>query len=458
MSAATISNAPPGPRRMPKAVTLGAFFFARERMLSSLRGRYGDAFSIDLPLFGPSVVISNPTYVKRLFQAKPSEVAFGERSPLGKVLGPGSLFSLDGDEHLAERRLILPAFHGERMQSYESIIEEEALREMKRWPHCKEFSTLEPFMRITLNSILRAVFGAEGKDVSALAKVLPDFVTLGSRLSLIPPAQKDLGRFSPGGRLLRLRASYDAIIDRMIDSHLADPHLEERDDVMSLLLRAHYDDGSSMSRSAIADELLTLLAAGHETTATSLAWTVDRLRRHPWILQRLNEEVEEGGKELRMATILEIQRTRPVIAGTSRYTICDFELGEWVVPKGQQIVVSALMIHKDERFFERPLQFEPDRFVGVKPDTYTWVPFGGGTRRCPGAAFAHMEMDIVLRTMLRHFDLKTTMKPGERWNDRGIAFAPADGGLAVVRRREVEAAPEPKRAESSAGAGLAAAA
>ncbi len=197
-----------------------------------------------------------------------------------------------------------------------------------------------------------------------------------------------------------------------------------------------------MSRSAISDELLTLLAAGHETTATSLAWTVDRLRRHPWILPRLDEEVEAGGKELRMATILEVQRTRPVIAGTSRYTLRDFELGEWVIPKGQQVVVSAAMIHKDERFFERPLQFEPDRFVGVKPDTYTWIPFGGGTRRCPGAAFAHMEMDIVLRTLLRHFDLKTTTKPDERWRDRGIAFAPAEGGLAVVRRREVAAEPE----------------
>ena len=451
------TSEPPGPR-LPKSLTLAGFFLFREKMLSRLHSRYGDAFSIDLPLFGPSVILSNPAYVKRLFQAKPDEVAFGERSPLGKVLGPGSLFSLDGAEHLAERRLILPAFHGERMKSYEGIIEEETLKEIDSWPEGREFPTLEPFMRITLNSILRAVFGAEGKDVAALAKVLPGFVTLGSRLSLIPPLQRDLGRFSPGGRLNRMRARYDAIIDRMIDAHLADPRLEERDDVMSLLLRAHYDDGSSMSRTAISDELLTLLAAGHETTATSLAWTVDRLRRHPWILHRLEEEADAGGKELRMATIHEVQRTRPVIAGTSRYALRDFELGEWLIPKGRQIVVSAAMIHKDERFFERPLQFEPDRFVGTKPDTYTWVPFGGGTRRCPGAAFAHMEMDIVLRTLLQHFDLMTTTKPDERWRDRGIAFAPADGGLAVVRRRQVAAEPKAGRNSGPADAGLAAAA
>ncbi len=447
MSTTLTAPAPPQ-ARIPKPATLASILLFREPMLSWLRRRYGDVFGIDLPLFGPSVIVSNPALVKQVFQAKPDVLSTGDKSPLGKVLGPGSLFSLDGEEHLRERRLILPAFHGERMKGYESIIEEEALREMASWPQGEAFPTLEPFMRITLNSILRAVFGAHGKDIEELAEVLPPFVTLGSRLSLLPPLQRDLGPWSPGGRLKRLRARYDAIIDRMIDSHLADPRLEERDDVMSLLLRAHYDDGSSMSRSAISDELLTLLAAGHETTATSLAWTVERLRRHPWILRRLVAEADEDGKELRLATILEVQRTRSVISGTSRHTLEDFPLGEWTVPKGTQVVVSAQMIHRDERFFERPLQFQPDRFIDTKPDTYTWIPFGGGTRRCPGAAFAHMEMDVVLRTLLRHYELKTTTEQGERWNDRGIAFAPADGGMAVVQRRDAaqEQAPSKRRA------------
>src|SRR5262249_32526604 len=157
------------------------------------------------------------------------------------------------------------------------------------------------------------VFGAQGNDVRELAEVLPGYVTIASRLSLLPALQRDLGPRSPGGRLHRLRARYDAIVDRMIDAHLADPRLDERDDVMSLLLRGHYEDGSSMSRAAIGDELLTLLAAGHETTATSLAWAVERLRRHPFILQRLAAEAQEGGGKLRVATILEVQRTRPVI-------------------------------------------------------------------------------------------------------------------------------------------------
>jgi cytochrome P450 family 138 len=201
-----------------------------------------------------------------------------------------------------------------------------------------------------------------------------------------------------------------------------------------MLMRAHYDDGASMSRSAIADELLTLLAAGHETTATSLAWTIERLRRHPEIVQRLAAEAGGESNELRMATILEVQRTRPVIIGTGRHAIQDFQLGDWLVPKGYHLFVVATSIHSDERFFDRALQFDPDRFVGRKPDTYTWIPFGGGTRRCPGAAFAHMEMDIVIRTLLRTLELQPTTAPDEAWRNRGVAFAPSRGGRATVQR------------------------
>jgi cytochrome P450 len=269
-------------------------------------------------------------------------------------------------------------------------------------------------------------------------------VEVGSRLTLLPWLQRDLGPWSPGGRMVRLRREYDAIVDQMIDATLADPDLEERADVMALLLRAHYDDGESMSRTAIADELLTLLAAGHETTATSLAWTVERLRRHPWILERLQREADAGDENvLRTATIHEVQRTRPVITGTGRVVMVDdFHVGEYHVPKGHRVMVFGSLIHNDPRFFERPQQFEPDRFVGRKPDTYTWVPFGGGTRRCIGAAFAHMEMEIVLRTLLREFELETTSERGERWRNRGVAFAPREGGRAIVRRRPArESAP-----------------
>jgi cytochrome P450 family 138 len=425
---------PPGPN-LPRAVTTGIFLFAALPMLRALQRRHGDMFSIHVPVFGRSVIVASPDLVKQVFQARADALAFGEVSPLGEVLGAGSLFAMDGERHLAERRLILPAFHGERMRGYEPIIEQEARREFETWGEDVEFASMPSFMRITLNAILRTVFGAEGEAVRELASILPPFVTLGSRLALLPGLRRDLGPGSPGRRFARLRARYDAIVDGLIDAHRADAAASTREDVMSLLLGAHYDDGSAMSRSAIADELLTLLAAGHETTATSLAWTVDRLRRHPQVLERLVAEARGGDERaLRMATIHEVQRTRPVIAATSRHTLIDFPLGGRVIPRGHQIIVSASLIHRDPRFFADPGRFDPDRFLERAPDTYTWVPFGGGTRRCPGAAFAHMEMDVVLRTLLREFDLGTTTRPGERLRDRGIANAPARGGRVAVRR------------------------
>jgi cytochrome P450 len=429
---------PPGPH-LPRLVATGLFLGAQLPTLRALQRRHGDMFSVDVPVFGRTVVVAGPELVKQVFQARPDELAFGVTSPLGAVLGAGSLFAMDGEAHLRERRLILPAFHGERMRGYEAIIEQETRRELARWPSDEEFPTLPSFMRITLGAILRAVFGAEGTAVRELAEVLPPFVTLGSRVALLPALRRDLGPGSPGRRFRQLRARYDAILMRLIDAHRADPGLKARSDVMSLLLRAHYDDGTPMSRSAIADELLTLLAAGHETTATSLAWAIERLRRHPVLLRRLAAEARAGEEhELRTATIHEVQRSRPVISGTSRHTLVDFPLGGRIIPRGHQIVVSASLIHRDPRFFAEPHRFAPGRFLERGPrgdDAYTWIPFGGGTRRCPGAAFAHMEMDIVLRTLLREFDLGSTDRPGERVHDRGIANAPARGGRAVVRRR-----------------------
>ncbi len=433
---APASPEPPPGARLPRALSVALFLLAPQPTMRLLQRRHGDLFTVWTPVFGEVAVAASPELVKRVFQASPEVLSFGETSPLGEILGRGSLFAMDDARHLRERRVILPAFHGERMRGYESVIEQEARREMAGWPEGEEFPTMPSFMRITLAAILRTVFGAQGEDASELASVLPPLVTIGSRLALLRPLRRDLGPRSPGGRFRQLRARYDAIVDRLIDAGRTDPELESREDVMAMLMRAHYDDGERMSRTAIADELLTLLAAGHETTATTLAWGVERLRRHPGVLSRLAEEARTGeGRELRMATIHELQRSRPVIPATSRCARVDFPLGEWTVPRGRQIIVSASLIHSDPRFFPNPERFDPGRFLRRGQDTYTWIPFGGGTRRCPGAAFAHMEMDIVLRTLLREFTLQPTRRRAERLRDRGIANAPARGGLAVVHRR-----------------------
>ena len=425
---------PPGPR-LPRALAGAAFLASRRRTTRIMRRRYGRVFTLNVPLFGPAVFVSDPALVKQLFMTSTDLVGNIEPN-LGRVLGRGSFFSLEGEAHRRQRKLLVPPFHGKRMQSYEEIIEQEAVREMAGWPAGAPFETLEPMMRITLNAILRAVFGAEGAEFEELRALLPSMVTLGSRLAVLPIGQRALGRWSPWGRFAAQRRRFDAIVDRLIARALADPATAGRGDILSMMLQARYDDGSSMTRDEVADQLLTLLAAGHETTATTLAWAVERLRRHPALLARLVAETDAGGGELRQATILEVQRTRPVIDLTGRTVKADsVRLGDWVIPRGYNLLVGISLVHDDDEVFPDALAFDPDRFLGARPDSYSWIPFGGGTRRCIGAAFANMEMNVVLRTLLRDFELGTTYQRGERWHSRGVAYAPARGGQAIVYPR-----------------------
>jgi cytochrome P450 len=425
---------PPG-STAPRFVQGARAFVSPLRLMRKRRARYGSAFTVNVPVFGRAVVISDPAEVKQLFMTSP-DIADNLDLNLGRVLGPNSFFAISGDKHRQQRKLLVPPFHGRRLRAYEDIVEEEAMREMATWPEGSEFATLGSTMRITLNVILRAVFGADGAELDELRVVLPKMVTLGSRLAVLPVPRTDLGRWSPWGRAFGYRREYDAIVDRLIDAARRDPGLDARNDVLALMVQSRYDDGTEMSRAEIADQLLTLLAAGHETTATTLAWAVERLRRHPEILRRLTEEVDEGGSRLREATILEIQRTRPVIDRTARQVRAPMmELGRWTLPRGQVVMVSIYLIHNNETLFPDPSRFDPDRFLDARPDTYEWIPFGGGVRRCIGAAFANMEMNVVLRTLLRDYTLEPTGEPGERWHSRGIAYCPAKGGRAVVRRR-----------------------
>ncbi|MEU8637275.1 cytochrome P450 [Amycolatopsis sp. NPDC048633] len=414
---------PPGPSA-PRAVQ-GAYALTQPlRGMRRLKERYGDAFTVNVPIFGHAVVLSDPAEIKQLFTSGPDLVDNLEVN-LGRVLGPHSMFALSGDEHKRQRKLLVPPFHGRRLATYEKIVEEETLRELKSWPDGEAFATLPSMMRITLNAILRAVFGAEGTEFAELRALLPPFVTLGSRLALAPISKK--GRFNPWRRFERMRREYDAIVDRLIAQARPDG-----DDVLAMMLQTRYDDGSGLSRDEIADQLLTLLTAGHETTATTLAWAVERLRRHPALLAELRED----DRKLLEATILEVQRTRPVIDLTARQVKQDgYQLGRWTLPKGYAVLVSIALIHDDDAVFPRAATFDPHRFEGARPDLYQWIPFGGGTRRCLGAAFATMEMTVVLRTLLRDFDLVPTAERGERWHSRGVAYAPAKGGRAIVRRR-----------------------
>jgi cytochrome P450 len=397
--------------------------------------RFGAAFTMRLPVFGPTVTITDPALAKELYQ-QPSSTVQGIDANLGLVFGPGSIFSVHGEEHRRHRKLILPPFHGSRMRAYEGLIEEETLREIADWPDGRQFAVLPSTLNITLNTILRAVFGADESEADALRALIPRMMNTGQPLAVLPWLRRDWGRWSPWGRFLTMRAQFDTIVGSLVDKVLADPAVEERTDVLSLLVQARYDDGTAMSRSDIADELLTLVAAGHETTATSLAWAAERLRRHPDVLSRLVNEIDAEESTLLRAVVLEVLRTRPVIEGSARKVIApSIRLGPWVIPRGYNVAVSISLTHLNEHVYDDAVAFKPERFLSGNPDPYSWVPFGGGNRRCPGAAFAEMEMQVVLRTVLRELELIPTTSPGERWQHRGVAFGPADGGRALVRRR-----------------------
>lgn len=439
-----IIDTPPAPaaaRRRPPALPLPkalqgvAFGVFRRRTMRALIKRYGPVFAINVPFFGRTVVVADPALVRQVFSA-PTDQLINVQPNLSRVFGPGSVFALDGAEHRNRRKLLAPPFHGQSIKNYEKVIEEETLRESANWPEGKEFRILEPMNRITLNVILRTVFGADGAELDFLRQIIPPWVELGSRMATIPEPPFSTGRFSPWGRLAEFRRDFDRVVFTLIDKAQADPRLDERSDILALLLRSRYEDGTAMSRQDVSDELLTLLGAGHETTASSLGWAFERLRRHPAVLAELVAEVDAGGSDFRQATILELQRARTVIDFAGRHVAApSFELGEWEVPHGYTILVSIADLHENADVFGHPERFDPHRFIGAKPPTFAWLPFGGGTRRCIGAAFANTEMDVVLRTVLSHFTLETDDAPDEKNHHRGVAYTPKDGGRVVLRRR-----------------------
>lgn len=439
-TASADTHLPPAPR-WPQVAQNIAYLTRGQQLMHALNDRFGTAFSVRLPFFGPGVVITDPALAKELFK-KPTDAVRAAEPNLGLVLGPGSSFGLQGAKHLRHRRLLLPPFHGDRMRAYEGLIEAETLEEVANWPDGQEFPVRESMMRITLNTILRGVFGAEGAEFDGLRTLMPKMIKLGSKLVLVPALHRDLGRWSPWGRLVAMRTELDAIFASLISRAQSDPHLKRRSDILALLLQARYDDGTPMSHSDIGDELFTLLVAGHETTATSLSWAVERLRRHPEVSTRLAAEVDAGESALLQATVHEVLRTRPIIDAVSREVVApSINLGPWVIPRGHIVTVNIGLVHQNDTVHEDADRFNPDRYLGKNPDRYSWLPFGGGTRRCPGAAFANMEMTVVLRTILREFTLLPTDAPDEARKSRGVVFAPARGGRVAVHRRRAERVP-----------------
>jgi len=430
---------PPGPKRS-NALTAMRFLLRGPQFLEACHARYGDAFTIRLNTGRTVVIVSDPAVVKEVFQRSGDDLHAGAGNVVLKpILGARSVLLLDGPEHLRQRRLMLPLFHGERMRAYGETMRDVAERHISQWPVGRSFAVHPTMQAITLEIILRTVFGVEEQErverLAAPMKRLLNSTDQPLRLLLLQFTRSAGAKpRSPWGRVYALMAPVDALIHEQIAERRADA--EPRDDILSLLLAARDEDGNALTDAELRDELMTLLLAGHETTATALAWTVERLVRSPRVLRRLLEELEAGeSTDYLDATIKEALRLRPVIPGVIRQLQQPLSIGGMELPKGVHIAPSIYLIHRRPDVYPEPDAFRPERFLGEDtPNTYEWLPFGGGIRRCLGASFALYEMRIVLQTVLRRATLETTDAESEPIKRRFVTYTPRDGGRVRVRQ------------------------
>jgi cytochrome P450 family 135 len=432
--AGVVKGLPPGPR-MPRALQTAIWSRQAQWFLQQSRARFGRMFSIKIAYEGDWVIVSDPEIVKQVFTGDPKVFHAGEGNQiLRPVLGENSVLVLDERKHIQQRKLLLPPFHGERMQAYGEKMAEIAGREIESWPSGTPYKLRPRMQAITLEIVLETVFGVHGGErMGPLRDALRDFLDLTSNpRALLPILMIGPDRM---GRIPAFRRRVEQV-DRLIAEEMAERRaaedLAERDDVLSMLLAARHEDGSPMSDAEIRDELLTLLVAGHETTATALSWAMERLVRHPEKLERLRDEVEAGEEGYLTATIQETLRLRPVIVVVLRKLTEPVVLGDHELPAGASVAPCIHLIHRDPEIYPEPERFLPERFLDNPPGTYTWIPFGGGIRRCLGAAFAQFEMAVVLRELVRRRDVQPTRPAPERPYRRAITETPRHDAEVVL--------------------------
>jgi cytochrome P450 len=408
------------------------------RFLEACRRRYGDAVTFGTLFDERFVMVFDPELVKQVFQGSNQQLHAGEANALlGPIVGERSVLLLDGTEHLRHRKLMLPAFHGRQLAAHAVTMRACADLEIDGWPVGEEFTLLESMQSLTLRVILRAVFGYEpGAEEAELRRRLR---------AMLDPLARPRGmiilnallrrRRDPTAAALEFQASrraVDEVLFAEIERRRRAPDLEQQDDVFSALLLARDEQGEQLTDEEIRDELLTLLLAGHETTATGLAWTLDLLLHD----RRAHDLARDGDDAYLDAVVKEALRIRPVIPGVGRVVREQpFALNGYEVPPGIEINPSIRTIHRRADLYPSPSTFAPERFLGPDPpDTYTWVPFGGGTRRCLGASFAQLEMRIVLSRVLHRASLRAVDPRPAKVQFRAITLAPK-GGVRVVQER-----------------------
>ncbi|HWW68301.1 MAG TPA: cytochrome P450 [Solirubrobacterales bacterium] len=429
---------PPGPASSPLVQTL-RWGFRPLPFMDESRKKFGNSFSVKFLGFkSPMVMISDPEAIKALYTERENGLPPGRNIVLEPIMGSRSVLLLEGSDHLARRKLMLPAFHGERMRSYQPVVEEIVSAEIDSWPLGEEFPIHSRMQAVTLEVILRVVFGvSDGPRLERLRDMLGKVLTetASPTAQLIRIATQRFDRRGPWAKFEGQLKAVDELLYAEIGERRSDPGLEDRGDILSALMLARFEDGEAMTDTELRDQLMTLLLAGHETTATALAWTFDLLLRHNEPLQRLRDSLEEGSDEYLRATIAESLRLRPVIPLAGRRLAKELSVDGLTLPAGTDVTPAIWLTHTRADIYPEPFAFRPERFLEEAPDTYAWIPYGGGIRRCLGASFAEFEMRIMLSEVLTRCDLHKASPAPERVGRRNITLSPRDGTPVVVTAR-----------------------
>jgi len=435
----------PEPPEIPDSRPLQILRFNQRQIqfVFAARRRFGETFRMRGARTEGLVFTSHPDHVRSLFTADPEQVpSLAAESPLRPIVGPDSVLTALGSRHMRQRKLLLPHFHGEAIERYTESIAAAAAGEIDRWPLNRPFALAPRMQAITLDVIMAGIFGIEGRPApdtpeARLRAATKRFIGLSTTRFAQIGELMNLTRTEPIGGMRAAREIVDRPTYALIAARRRDSSLEERRDILSLLLGARTEEGEALTDSEIRDELITLVLAGHETTANSLAWAWERLVRNPAAHERLREAVrsEEGSAEQVEATILETMRSRPVVPIVGRRVMAPWRLGPHGVPADSPVLISILLVHHREDLYPEPFEFRPERWDGRKPGTYEWIPFGGGTRRCLGAALAMAEQRVVLEAMARRLDIEAAEPEPERALHRNVTMIPARGARVVVRSR-----------------------
>jgi cytochrome P450 len=444
MAAPAAAQMPPGPP-LPAFLQTLLFIFQPRRFIAASHRRYGDLVTFKTRFDPQFVLLFHPRDIKAVFTGPPDSLRAGEANAvLGPVVGERSVLLLDGAEHIRHRRLMLPSFHGKKLAAHEQTFRDATDRAIDQWPVGEPFALMPWTQSVTLEIIVRAVFGVEDEARAAelRTRIRAMIEPMGNRRGLLLMILSS-GRF--GSRMEtfeKRRAAVDELLYEHIARRRAEGGFEDKDDVFSMLLAARDEDGNGLTDKELRDELVTLLVAGHETTATGLAWAFERLYRTPRVLDKLRASLEEGETDYLDATVKEALRLRPVIAGVGRKVRGPFELNGRTIPIGTELNPSISIVHRRPDVYPQPEEFRPERFLDADtaPDTYSWIPFGGGVRRCLGASFALMEMREVVRRVVERTDLRAASDKAEPIARRGITMSPRDGALVIQVRPPLPAA------------------